>query len=93
VTLELVLYVAGQTPPCLRARQNLERLLAGHQRADVRVEIRDVADDFEAAERDHVVFTPTLIVRAGGVEARALGDLADAAALDGILGLALEREN
>jgi len=85
--VELVLYVAGQTAASVRARRNLESLLAGHAGAGIRVEIKDVAVDVEAAERDRVVFTPTLIVRAGGVETRALGDLADGSALAGILTL------
>ena len=87
LTVELVLYVSGQVPASARARQNLQRLLASHGGPDVRVEIRDVAEDVDAAERDHVVFTPTLIVRAGGVETRAVGDLADGSALTGILAL------
>ena len=90
MTVELVLYVAGQTAACVRARRNLDRLLADHAPAEVRLEVREVAEHVEAAERDHVVFTPTLILRAGGVETRAVGDLADAAALHGILTLARE---
>ena len=93
MTAELVLYVAGQTPACLRARQNLERLLAAHERADVRLEVRDVVDHVDAAESDHVVFTPTLIVRAGRVETRALGDLADSSAVEAILTMVLEKKN
>ena len=85
--VELILYLAGQTAASVRARRNLEALVAGHAGADIRVEIKDVADDVEAAERDHVVFTPTLIVRAGGIETRAIGDLADGSALSGILTL------
>jgi hypothetical protein len=92
VTVELVLYVAGDTPACARARRTLERLLAAHGGAGVHVEVRDVADDVAAAERDHVVFTPTLIVRAGRVETRALGDLADPSAVEGILTLAMEKK-
>ena len=91
MTVELVLYLAGQTPASVRARRNLERLVAGHPEADIRVEIKDVAEDVESAERDHVVFTPTLVVRAGGIETRAIGDLADGSALVGILTLGVEK--
>jgi hypothetical protein len=90
VTVELILYVAGQTAACARARRNLERVLADRVEAEVRLEVREVAEHIDSAERDHVVFTPTLIVRAGGVETRAVGDLADAAALDAVLALARE---
>ena len=85
--VELILYLAGQTAASVRARRNLEALVAGHAGADISIEIKDVADDVDAAERDHVVFTPTLIVRAGGIETRAIGDLADGSALNGVLTL------
>jgi KaiB-like protein len=85
--VELILYLAGHSAASVRARRNLDGLMAGHAGADIRVEIKDVSDDVEAAERDHVVFTPTLIIRAGGIETRAIGDLADGSALTGILTL------
>ncbi len=83
--VDVVLYVAAQSPSSMRARVNLETLLAGYDRARMRLRVIDVADDVTAAEEDRVVFTPTLVVRARGLEARAMGDLGDAAAAAGVL--------
>ena len=85
--VDLVLYVAAQSAASLRARANLEALLAGYDRARVRLRVKDVAADVQDAEDDHVVFTPTLIVRSRGLEARALGDLGDTAATAGLLNI------
>ena len=83
--VDVLLYVAAQSPSSMRARANLEALLAGYDRARMRVRVIDVADDVTAAEEDRVVFTPTLIVRARGLEARAMGDLGNTAAATGVL--------
>jgi hypothetical protein len=85
--VELVLYVAARSAASLRARANLEALLAGYDRSRVRLQVKDVADAVQDAEEDHIVFTPTLIVRARGLEARAVGDLGDAAATAGLLNI------
>jgi hypothetical protein len=85
--VDLVLWVAAQSASSLRARANLETLLAGYDRTRVRLVVKDVAHDVQDAEDDHVVFTPTLIVRARGLEARAVGDLADTAAAAGLLNI------
>ena len=62
----------------LKARRNLESVLAGYDPAAVRLEVRDVTVDALQAEADRVVFTPTLLVR-GPADATAwvVGDLAD----------------
>jgi circadian clock protein KaiB len=82
---DLVLYVAPQSPASVRARRNLEALLDEYDEDRIRLVVRDVASDFELAESDHVVFTPTLIVRSGGAVARVVGDLVDATAITNVL--------
>ena len=84
-TVDLVLYVAPQSPASVRARRNLEALLAEYDEARIRLAVRDVSTDFEQAETDRVVFTPTVIVRIGGVVARVVGDLVDATAITNVL--------
>lgn len=69
----------------MRARRNLEALLAEYDPERIRLVVRDVSGDFEHAESDRVVFTPTLIVRAGGAVARVVGDLVDATAITNVL--------
>ena len=83
--VDLVLWVAPQSPASVRARRNLEALLAEYDPARIRLAVRDVASDFERAESDRVVFTPTLIMRMGGAVSRVVGDLVDASAIINVL--------
>lgn len=82
-----MLYVAPRSPASVRARRNLEALLADYDGAQVRLVIRDVAVDPLQAETDRVVFTPTLIVRIGGAVARVVGDLVDVSAITNVLSM------
>lgn len=84
---DLVLYVTPDSPASLRARRTLEALLDGLGVGRARLQVRDVSEDPQKAEEDRVVFTPVLIVRTPGVEARAIGDLADAAAVASVLNM------
>jgi DNA-binding response OmpR family regulator len=58
-TVELVLYINPESLPSVRARECLERLVAG--RATVHLQIVDVSREEAKAEADHVIFTPTLV--------------------------------
>lgn len=61
--IELVLYVSSDSVPCHRAATAMRRILAEYRADDVEFTVRDVADDLAAAERDRVIFTPTLVKR------------------------------
>ena len=76
-----MLYVAPQSGASLRARRNLDALLAGYDGSRLRLSVRDVTTEPDLAEADRVVFTPTLIVRAGAAVARVVGDLVDGTAV------------
>ena len=81
--LQLRLYVDGRTPESAMVEPNLRRV-CDEVGLVYEVEIVDVATDPDAAERDRVVLTPTLI-RLTPPEMRVAGDLSDAeAALDGL---------
>ena len=82
-----MLYVAPRSPASVRARRNLEALLAEYDGAQVRLVVRDVASDTDKAEADRVVFTPTLIVRFGDAVSRVVGDLVDAGAITNVLAM------
>ncbi len=75
--VELVLYVSSDSPASQRARRHLESALAGFEASQYRLEVCDVGEDPERGEADHVVFTPTLVTRCGGLANWVLGDLAD----------------
>lgn len=75
--VDLVLYVSAESPASQRARRHLESLLAQFEPSQVRLEVCDVSADPGRGEADHVVFTPTLVARCGGLSTWVLGDLAD----------------
>lgn len=75
--VELVLYVNRVWVTSTRARENLEKILDGFVRAQVRLHVRDVAEHALAAEEDRVVFTPTLVKRSPAPRAWLVGDLSD----------------
>jgi circadian clock protein KaiB len=75
--VELVLYVSRVWVTSTRARENLDKILDGFVRAQVRLLVYDVADEALAAEKDQVVFTPTLVKRAPPPRAWVVGDLSD----------------
>jgi circadian clock protein KaiB len=83
--VDLVLYVAPQSPASVRARRNLEAILQEYDAGRIRLVVRDVASDAALAESDRVVFTPTLIVRLGDAVARVVGDLVDPTAITNVL--------
>jgi CheY-like chemotaxis protein len=75
--IDLVLYVSERSPASLRARQRMNEVLAGFDAARVRFEVCDLLLHAASAERDRVVFTPTLLKRAPAPRSWILGDLAD----------------
>lgn len=75
--VELVLYVDRVWVTSARARENIEKILHGFVRAQVSLLVCDVAQDALAAEKDQVVFTPTLVKRSPPPRAWVVGDLSD----------------
>ena len=61
--VELVLYVSSSSPPSIQARRNLERVLDGFDRSQVKYSVCDLGRDPLAGEADRVTFTPTLVKR------------------------------
>lgn len=75
---ELVLYVSPASALSMKARRNLEAVLADYDPQAVRLEVRDVTTDALRAEADRVVFIPTLLLRGmAPPPAWVVGDLAD----------------
>lgn len=71
----LRLYVAGMTPVAQRALANLERICEQHLAGRYALQVIDLVDQPELAERDQILAVPTL-VREHPVPVRKLiGDL------------------
>ena len=91
VLVELCLFVAGDTGRSARARRQLERLRAELRGVDWRVEVVDVVERPELAERAGIVATPVL-VRVSPLPRRSvIGDLGDLQAVADVLGLGERR--
>ena len=85
VDVELTLYISPTSPSSMKARRNLERMMADSRAAPIRFEVLDLAHETERAESDNVVFTPTLVKRRPEPRAWFVGDLSDPRILTDLL--------
>ena len=90
--VEVVLYLSPGSAVSTRARRNLDAALQRYESARYHLIVRDVSQDLAESEADHIVFTPTLIVRHSSAPCTLVGDLGDTATLTSMLSLeGLER--
>jgi circadian clock protein KaiB len=85
--IDLALYVTLPWPSSLRAKANLSRILAGVPAGEVRLRICDLAREPERAERDNVLFSPTLVKVWPAPKMWVLGDLSYAGVLADLLSM------
>jgi circadian clock protein KaiB len=76
-SVELCLFVAGETGPSARARRELERLRSELEEGGWRVEVVDVVERPDLAERAGILATPVLIRLAPLPRRSMIGDLSD----------------
>ncbi len=58
---ELRLYVAGQTPNCVKAFSNLKKICEEHLKAKYTIEVIDLLENPKLAKGDQIAAIPTLI--------------------------------
>jgi hypothetical protein len=75
--LELVLYVSANSVACAKAIRTLNELFRHLPATFAHLAIVDVALNVEAATRDRVIFTPTLMCGRGVPRVRVIGDLSN----------------
>jgi hypothetical protein len=85
--VEVVLYLSPGSPTSQKARRNLDAALRDYDPSRYRLIVRDVSRDLAESEADHIVFTPTLIVRHSLAPCTLVGDLGDTATVVSMLGL------
>jgi hypothetical protein len=85
--IEVVLYLSPGSVSSAKARRNLDAVLQAYDPASYRLVVRDVSQDLVESEADHIVFTPTLIVRHPLVPCMLVGDLRDTATVAAMLGM------
>ena len=84
--IELVLYVARNSPASKLAERNARRILQDVPAGTGHLVIRDVAEHPQEAERDRILFVPTLVARCTP-PVWVVGSLKNRAALLGVLSL------
>ena len=87
--IELRLYIAGQTRKSIAALTNLRRICEEHLAGRYRVEVIDLMENPEQAQRDQIVAIPTLVRRLPQPIRRIIGDLSNSERV--LVGLEVER--
>jgi circadian clock protein KaiB len=73
----LRLYVAGQTPKSLIALANLRRICDEHMNGQYAIEVIDLMENPQLAQRDQIVAIPTLVRELPSPLKRIIGDLSN----------------
>lgn len=75
--IELRLYVAGQSPKCVRAIENLALVCKEHLAGRYHIEIIDLLENPALARGDEIIAVPTLIRGLPVPIRRIIGDMSD----------------
>jgi circadian clock protein KaiB len=73
----LRLYVAGKTPRCESAEENLRRVCEEHLAGNYRIEIVDLMENPTLAHGDQILAVPTLVRKLPTPVRRIIGDLSN----------------
>src|SRR6476469_1803563 len=76
-TFLLRLYVAGQTPKCVRAFENLKRICEEHLASRYQIEMVDLLANPQLARGDQIFAVPTLVRRLPEPIKKIIGDLSN----------------
>jgi len=76
-TWELRLYVAGQTPKCVKAFANLKELCEKHLPGQYSIEVIDLLLQPQLADGDQIVAIPTLVRKLPEPMRKIIGDLSN----------------
>jgi circadian clock protein KaiB len=76
-TFQLRLYVAGQTPKCVRAYENLKRICEEYLAGRYHIEMVDLLQNPQFACGDQILAVPTLVRRLPEPIKKIIGDLSN----------------
>jgi len=76
-TFLLRLYVAGQTPKCMRAFANLKKICEEHLVGRYHIEMVDLLQNPQLARGDQILAVPTLVRRLPEPMKKIIGDLSN----------------
>lgn len=74
---QLRLYVAGMTPKCLAAFENLQRICEEHLQGEYSIEIVDLLENPQLAKGDQILAIPTLVRKLPPPLKKIIGDLSN----------------
>lgn len=74
---ELRLYVAGQTPKCVKAFANLQRICDQYLAGQCRIEVIDLLEKPQLAAGDQILAVPTLVRKLPEPVRKIIGDLSN----------------
>lgn len=74
---QLRLYVAGKTPKCVAAFENLKRYCEEHLKGQYSIEVIDLLENPQLAEGDQILAIPTLVRHVPEPLRRIIGDLSN----------------
>jgi two-component system response regulator GlrR len=86
--IELVLYVTPDSIPCHRAKAAMREILKDYDANYIDFRIYDLGGHLAAAQRDRIIFTPTLVKRWPDPKVWVLGDLTRRAVVIDLLEMA-----
>jgi circadian clock protein KaiB len=90
-TVELRLYVAGQTPKSVRAIENLRQVCEQHLAGQYTIELIDLLENPRLARGDEIIAIPTLVRKLPQPIRKIIGDLSDTERL--LVGLQLRPDS
>jgi circadian clock protein KaiB len=73
----LRLYVAGRSPKCVAAQENLKRFCEEHMAGRYEIEVVDLLENPRLAKDDQIVAIPTLVRKLPEPLRRIIGDLSN----------------
>lgn len=74
---DLRLYVAGQSPKCVAAFNNLKRICEEHLAGQYTIEVIDLLEDMKLAKGDQILAIPTLVRKLPEPIKKIIGDLSN----------------
>jgi circadian clock protein KaiB len=73
----LRLYVAGRTPKCITALENLQRFCEEHMAGRYEIEVVDLLENPRLAKDDQIIAIPTLVKKLPEPLKKVIGNLGD----------------
>lgn len=87
---QLSLFITGASPNSVRAINNIKAICEQYLAGDYELEIIDVYQIPEIAQREQIIAVPTLIKKGPAPERRLVGDMSDTAKVLRGLGIAFK---